>query len=75
MRCWQSGIAPQHCQHVIFFELMVNCLLPLLIYKPIFPYILVALQFLDYPFAASFYDFYLLELTSDLGKEELQLFR
>jgi len=52
---------------------MLGSLFILITYKPILPYILVALKFLDYEFSASFFDFYLLQLSSTF-QEELELF-
>jgi len=53
---------------------MGGSLFILITYKPIFPYILVALKFLDYEFSASFFDLYLLKLSSIL-EQEVELFR
>jgi len=58
-----------------FFEIWLGCLFRLLIYKPVFPHILVALKFLHYHFTASFFDFHLLELSSKLDEEEIELFK
>jgi hypothetical protein len=55
-------------------ELMLEYLFILLIYKPIFPYVISALHFLHCNFVVYFFDLHLMQLTTNFLEDELELF-
>jgi len=74
MQCWKIWKSQKSLDKFILNEFIFGSLMMLIIYKPIWPYVLAALHLVNYKFTVYFFDFYLMQLTDNFSSIELELF-